>query len=174
MIGKKMQDAINEQIGEELGSAYLYIPMAAYFHSKGLDRMAHWMRAQTQEEMMHAMKLYDHLTERGGRIELQELRQPKREWESLLRAFQEAYEHEKYITDRINNLVSIASEENDNAVAIVLQWFVTEQIEEESSTSKVAQDLEIAGDSGHALLMLDRELTTRVPLVTLPATAEQG
>lgn len=166
-----MQKAINEQIKEEMGSAYLYLSMASYFHSKGLDGMAHWMRAQTQEEMIHAMKLYDHLVERDGRAKLLALEQPKTEWSSPLEAFQEAYKHEQHITDRINGLVSLAAKESDNAAGIMLQWFVTEQIEEEASTSKVAQDLELAGDSGQGLLMLDRELSTRVPPVTLPAAA---
>ncbi|MFC1717001.1 ferritin [Candidatus Poribacteria bacterium] len=173
MIGKKMQAAINEQIKEELGSAHLYLSMAAYFHSKGFDGMGHWMRCQTQEEMMHAMKLYDHLVERDGRVELLGLDQPRTAWKSPLEAFQEAYEHEQHITGRINDLVSIAAKENDNASAAMLQWFVTEQVEEEASTSKVAQDLAIVGDSGHGLLMLDRELAARLPLVTLP-TAEGG
>ena len=170
MIGKKMQEAINEQIKEELGSAYLYLSMAAYFHSKGLDGMAHWMRIQTQEEMVHAMKFFDHIVERDGRAILLALDQPKTSWSSPLEAFQEAYKHEQYITSRINDLVKLANRENDNAAAIMLQWFVTEQVEEEASTSKVAQMLELIGDSGQGLLMLDRELGTRIPLVTLPAT----
>ena len=169
MIGKKMQDAINEQIKEELGSAYLYLSMEAFFSSKGLDGMAHWMRCQTQEEMMHAMKLYDSVVERDGRVELLALDKPQMDWKSPLAAFQAAYKHEQFITDRINGLVSLANKENDNASAIMLHWFVTEQVEEEASTSKVAQDLEIAGDSGQGILMLDRELGARIPIVTLPA-----
>ena len=170
MIGKKMQDAINEQIKEEVGSAYLYLSMAAYFHSKGLDGMAHWMRVQTQEEMMHAMRFFDHVTNRDGKVELLAIDQPKIEWSSPLEAFQDAYKHEQYITGRIDDLVKLAAEENDNAAGIMLQWFVSEQVEEEASTSKVAQELEMIGDSGHGLIMLDRELDTRPPLVTLPVT----
>ena len=173
MIGKKMQDAINEQIKEELGSAYIYLSMAAYFHSEGLDGMAHWMRAQTQEEMVHAMKFYDHLVERDGVIELLEIEKPQKVWKSPLDVFQTAYKHEQYITGRINDLVQLAAKENDNAAAIMLQWFVTEQVEEEASTSKVAQDLKVAGDSGQAILMLDRELATRPQLFTLPVTTAQ-
>lgn len=170
MIGKKMQGALNEQIKEELGSAYIYLSMAAYFHSKGLDGMAHWMHVQTQEEMMHAMRFFDHVVGRDGRAELLALEQPKTDWSSPLEAFQDAYKHEQYITGRINDLVKIAAEENDNAAAIMLQWFVTEQVEEEASTSKVVQMLEMIGDSGHGLIMLDRELGARPPLVTLPVT----
>jgi len=171
MIGKRMQDAINEQIKEELASAYIYTSMAAYFHSKGLDGMAHWMHAQTQEEMLHARKFFGHIVERDGRVELLAIDQPKIEWASPLEAFQDAYKHEQYITSRINDLVKIAREEEDNAAAIMLQWFVTEQIEEEASASKVVHELEMVGDSGHGLLMLDRELSSRIPPITIPVTA---
>jgi ferritin len=129
------------------------------------------MRVQTQEELMHAMKFFDHITERDGRAELLALDQPKLEWSSPLNAFQEAYKHEQYITARIDDLVKLAADESDNPAAIMLQWFVSEQVEEEASTSKVAQTLEMIGDSGHGLIMLDRELSARPPLVTLPAAA---
>ena len=168
MIGERVQKAINEQIQAEIQSAYLYLSMAAYFSSKDLDGMAHWMRAQTQEELIHAMKFMDHLVARDGRIELLEIEKPKVEWESPLEAFREAYKHEQYVTSRINDLVKLAAEENDNAAAIMLQWFVTEQVEEEASTAKVAQDLERAGSAGQALLMLDQELSARVSPITLP------
>ncbi len=161
MIGKKMQEAINEQIKHELESAYLYLSMAAYFHSEGLDGMAQWMRAQTQEELVHAMKFFDHIRDRDGRVELLPLAQPKREWTSPLQAFQEAYQHEQFISSKIDGLVKLAAAEGDHPASILLQWFVTEQVEEEASTSKVAQMLERIGDSGHGLVMLDRELGTR-------------
>lgn len=161
MIGKKMQEAINEQIKHELESAYLYLSMVAYFHSEGLDGMAQWMRAQTQEELMHAMKFFDHIRDRNGRVELLPLAQPKREWTSPLQAFQEAYQHEQFISSKIDGLVKLAAAEGDHPASILLQWFVTEQVEEEASTSKVAQMLERIGDSGHGLVMLDRELGTR-------------
>jgi len=160
MISKKMQDAMNEQIKYELESAYLYLSMAAYFHSLGLDGMAQWMRVQTQEEMVHAMKFFDHIKDRGGRVELLPLAQPKREWSSPLVAFQEAYKHEQFITSKINDLVKIAKEEPDNPANVLLHWFITEQVEEEASTSRVAQALERIGDSGQGLIMLDRELST--------------
>jgi ferritin len=161
MIGKKMQDAMNEQLKEEMGSAHLYLSVAAYFHSVGLDGMAHWMRVQTQEEMGHVMKFFDHIVGRQGRVELLALDQPKREWSSPLEAFQDAYKHEQYITGRINDLVKLAAEENDNPASAFLQWFVTEQVEEEASTSKIVQILERIGDSGSGLIMLDRGLGER-------------
>jgi len=170
MITKKMQDAMNEQIKHELESAYLYLSMVAYFHSLGLDGMAQWMRAQTQEEMVHAMKFFDHIKDREGRIELLPLAQPKKEWSSPLAAFQDAYQHEKFITAKINALVKIAAEETDYPASVLLQWFSTEQVEEESSTSRVAQMLERIGDSGNGLIMLDRELDTRTFIT--PTTSE--
>lgn len=161
MIGKKMQDAINEQIQAEIHSAYLYLSMAAYFHSQGLDGMAKWMRVQEQEEKGHAMKFFDHIIDRLGRVQLMAIEQPAFEWASPLEAFQAAYNHEKYITGRINSLVRIAAEENDYAAGIMLQWFVTEQVEEEANTSKICDLLERIGDSGNGLIMLDHELGKR-------------
>jgi ferritin len=170
MISTKMQDVMNEQIKHELESAYIYLSMAAYFHSVGLDGMAQWMRVQTQEEMVHAMKFFDHIRDRDGRVKLLPLAQPKAEWSSPLAAFQDAYEHEKFITSKINALVKIAAEEADYPASVLLQWFTTEQVEEEASTSKVAQTLERIGDSGSGLIMLDRELGTRT--FTMPGPAE--
>jgi len=172
MIGEKMQQAINEQIQAELGSAYLYLSMVGYFNSIGLGGMANWMSAQTQEEMLHAKRFFDNLIERDGRIELLELEKPQKEWASPLEAFQAAYKHEQYITGRINNLVKIAREENDNAAFVMLQWFVVEQVEEEANASKIVQELELVGDNGHGLLMIDRELSARIPPVTIPVAAE--
>ena len=162
MIGKKMQDAMNEQIQYELASSYLYLSMAAYFQSSGLDGMAQWMRAQTQEEVVHAMKLFDHINERGGKVELLALTQPTTEWASPLAAFQAAWKHEQFVSSRIDTLVELAAEENDHPASILLQWFVTEQVEEEASASKVVQMLERVGDSGNGLFMMDRELGARI------------
>ncbi len=170
MIGKKMQDAMNEQIQYELASSYLYLSMVAYFQSSGLDGMAQWMRAQTQEEVVHAMKLFDHINDRGGKVELLALTQPTTEWASPLTAFQAAWKHEQFVTSRIDNLVELAAEENDHPAGILLQWFVTEQVEEEASASKVVQMLERVGDSGNGLIMLDRELGARV--FTPPAATD--
>jgi ferritin len=161
MIGQRMKEALNEQIKHELESAYLYLSMVAYFESIGLEGAAQWMRVQSKEEVEHAMKFFDHVNERDGRIELLSLAQPKKEWSSPLEAFKAAYGHEQFITGKINELVKIATDEQDHAAAILLQWFVTEQVEEEASTSRVVDMLERIGDSGHGLLLLDRELGTR-------------
>jgi ferritin len=167
MINEKIQEAFNEQIKHELESAYLYLSVAAYFHSLGLDGMAQWMRVQSQEEMVHAMKFFDHIRERDGTVELHALAEPKRKWASPLEAFQDAYKHEQFITSKINELVKLAREEDDLPAGVLLQWFVTEQVEEEASASKVAQMVERVGDSGHGILMLDRELGART--FTMPA-----
>ncbi len=161
MIGKRMEQALNEQIKHELESAYLYLGMVAYFQAEGLDGMAGWMEVQAQEEIAHAMRFFRYINERGGRVELKALAQPQKEWASPLEAFRAAYEHERFITGKINDLLKIAEEEDDNAAEIMLQWFVTEQVEEESSTKRVVDLLARVGDSGHGLIMVDRELGTR-------------
>lgn len=163
MISQRMQEAMNDQIKHETFSAYLYFSMAAYFHANSLDGMAQWMKAQAQEEIGHSLRFFHHIDERGGRIELQALEKPQTDWESPLAAFQAALTHEEFITDKINRLAQIADEENDRAAAIMLQWFVSEQVEEEASVQKVIDTLSLVGSSGHGLLMADRELGTRVP-----------
>jgi ferritin len=161
MIGKKMQDAINDQIQAEMHSSYLYLSMATYFHSIGMDGMATWMHVQAKEENGHAMKFFSHIVDRGGRVELKQIDKPQTEWASPLEAFQAAYKHEQYITGRINNLVKIAAEESDNAAGIMLQWFVTEQVEEEANTSKIVDKLEKISGSANGLFMLDSQLGKR-------------
>jgi len=162
MISQRMQDQMNEQIKHETFSAYLYFSMAAYFHAESLDGMAQWMKAQAQEELDHALRFFNHIDERGGRIELDAIEKPETSWDSPLAAFEAALAHEEFITGRINELVKVAAEENDNAAGIMLQWFVTEQVEEESSVTKVIDMLKRIGESGHGLLMVDRELGQRV------------
>jgi len=161
MIGKKMQKALNEQIKAELDSAYLYLAMAAYFHSEGLDGMAQWMHVQSEEELSHAKKFMQHIVDREGRVELAALPQPKKSWESPLAAFEAAYKHEQSITKRIDALVELAAKEKDHAAGVMLQWFVNEQVEEEASASKIVQMLQHIGRSGSGLIMLDRQLGKR-------------
>ena len=161
MIGERLNSAINDQIKNELESYYIYLSMAAYFHSRSLDGMGHWMRAQAHEEMIHAMKFIEHLLDRGGKVVLQDLKQLKTEWRSPLEAFQDAYEHEKFISGKINDLTTIAPEEKDYSSEPMLAWFTEEQVEEEASAGKIAGELEMIGEDKSALLMLDRELGTR-------------
>lgn len=162
MIGKRILKAFNEQIKEELESAYLYLSMVSYFHSVGFDGMASWMRVQTEEEVGHAMKFFDFINERGGKVELLPISTERhKDWSSPVEVFKAAYGHEQFITGKINDLVKIAREEHDTAAEIFLQWFVTEQVEEEANTSKVAQMLERIGDAGHGLFMMDQRLGER-------------
>jgi ferritin len=162
MINKKMYDAINDQIKNELESAYIYLSMAAYFHQQNLDGMAHWMRCQIHEETIHAMKFFDHLTTRGAAVVLKDLKQLKMTWKSPLEAWKDAYAHEQFITAKIHSLIKIARKENDYTAEPLLAWFANEQIEEESNTDKVCRQLEMVGENKQGLFMLDRELGTRV------------
>jgi ferritin len=162
MINKKMYDAINDQIKNELESAYIYLSMAAYFHQQNLDGMAHWMRCQIHEETIHAMKFFDHLTTRGAAVVLKDLKQLKTIWKSPLEAWKDAYAHEQFITAKIHSLIKIARKENDYTAEPLLAWFANEQIEEESNTDKVCRQLEMVGENKQGLFMLDRELGTRV------------
>lgn len=162
MINEKVRDAMNEQVKLELESFYVYMSMVAYFHNKGLDGMAHWMRCQAHEEMIHAMKFFDHIIDRGGAVTLLDLKQIKTAWKEPLEAWQDAYEHEKFITGKINNLIKISREENDYTSEPLLSWFLNEQIEEEKNTDKVSRELAMVGGSQEGILMLDRELAARV------------
>ncbi len=161
MIGERLNTAINDQIKNELESYYIYLSMAAYFHSSSLDGMGHYMRCQAHEEMIHAMKFIEHLIDRGGKVVLQDLKQLKTAWSSPLEAFQDAFEHEKFITGKINDLTTIAREEKEYGSEPLLAWFTDEQIEEEASAGKIAAEMEMIGGDKSALLMLDRELSAR-------------
>jgi ferritin len=163
MIPEKITKAFNEQVQKELFSAYLYLSMSAYFLSEGLDGFAQWMRAQAFEELIHGMKFFDHIAERDGRIKLEEVEKPQFEWDSPIDAFKASLKHEQFITGEINKLARLSEEENDYASKSLLQWFVDEQVEEESSVSKVLQQLEMVKNSPHGLLMIDKELGARVP-----------
>ena len=162
MISKSIEKALNEQINAELYSSYLYLSMVSYFESVNLSGFATWMRAQTQEEIMHAMKMYDFVNERGGRVILQAIDAPPSEWDSPLAAFEAAYAHEQLVTGRINDLVNLAVEEKDHATNAFLQWFVNEQVEEEASADNVVQNLKVAQNAPGALFIIDRELGQRV------------
>jgi len=161
-IDERMQAAINDQINAELYSSYLYYAMAAYFEDKSLGGMANWMRIQAQEELVHAVKFFDFVNERDGRIVLEAIEKPPVEWESPQAAFAAAYEHEQSVTARINDLVTLAEELKDRASLAFLQWFITEQVEEEASAKKIADQLKLLSGAPHGLFMIDRELASRV------------
>jgi len=169
MINEKMAQALNEQINAELYSAYLYISMAAYFESVNLPGFANWMRVQTQEELMHAMKIYDFVNERGGRVILKAIEQPPVEWKSPLAVFEATYKHEQKVTGLINELVNLAIEEKDHATNAFLQWFINEQVEEEKSAGDIVGRLKLIEGSPQALYMVDKEMAQRVFIPPQPA-----
>ena len=162
MLSEKMAAALNQQLNAELYSAYLYLSMAAYFYDCGLNGFANWMLVQNQEETMHAMKFFNFLKDRGGRIKLMAIDQPPTEWSSPLQVFEETLKHEEKVTGLIHNLVDLALAERDHATNAFLQWFVTEQVEEEASANDIVQRLRLIGNDANALFVLDRELATRV------------
>jgi ferritin len=162
MITEKMQKAIEEQINAELWSAYLYLSMSAYFERHNLQGFANWMKIQWQEEITHAIKFFDYVHERGGQIILKPIAGVQTDWKNHSEVFAETLKHEQHVTSLINNLVNIAIEEKDHATSNMLQWFVAEQVEEEANAEQILVQLKLIGDNGYGLLMLDRELATRV------------
>jgi len=171
MIDQRMQEALNKQINAEIYSAYLYLSMSAHFQSVNLAGFANWMRVQAHEELMHALKFYDYVNERGGRVMLQPVEAPPSAWDSPLALFEHVHQHEQKVTGMINKLVDLAVEIRDHATNNVLQWFVAEQVEEEASADEVVQKLKLVGDDPSALFMIDRELAQRV-FVPPAATTE--
>jgi ferritin len=173
MIKKKVLDAINKQINAEMYSAYLYLSMSAYFEDTNLSGCANWMKVQAQEEMTHAMKFYNFVVERGGSIKLDTIKAPEKSWKSPLHVFEEAYKHEVLVTSLINKLVKLAEDEGDYATEGMLQWFVDEQVEEESNADEIVNKLKLAKGAGSALFMIDKELSARI-FVDETVTPKQG
>ena len=163
MIKQSVQDAINEQIKEEFYSAFVYLSMSAYFESVSLAGLAHWMRIQYQEEEAHALRLFDYLNERGGTVELREIPAPSTDFKSPLQVMEQALNHERHVTTLIESLYEKAAEEHDYATQAALQWFITEQVEEENNAGTIVEQLRMIGDNRAALLMLDMELGKRTP-----------
>jgi len=169
MLSERMLKELNQQINEELYSSYIYRAMVADLEDKGLKGMATWMRVQVREEEVHGNIFFNYIIDRGSHVELESIEKPPKSWDSALEIFETAYAHEQHITGRINHMMAVAREENDNATLQMLQWFVEEQVEEEVNTSEAAQQLRIVGENGHGVLMIDRELGARV--FAAPATA---
>jgi len=161
MLGKKLEDAINEQINKEFYSSYLYLSMSAYCEAESLPGFADWMWAQAQEEVGHAMHFFDYVNARGGRVVLKAIEMPPPIWKSPLEMFEQVLEHERKVTGMINRLYELALTEKDYATQMELQWFVTEQVEEEESAGQVVDQLKRVGEQPVGLLMLDRQLGER-------------
>ena len=161
MLSQGIQDAINDQIHHEFHSAYVYLSMSAYLEAASFTGFANWMRIQAKEEVNHAMRLFDYVNDRNGRVVLKALEQPPANFKSVLAVFEDALQHEMKVTRLIHSLYELAKKENDYATQVALQWFINEQVEEEATAGKVVDRLKIAGDDGAALLMLDNELGSR-------------
>ncbi|WP_048147773.1 ferritin [Palaeococcus ferrophilus] len=172
MLSEKMLRALNEQLDRELYSAYLYFAMAAYFDDLNLEGFANWMKAQAEEELGHALRFYNYIYDRNGRVELGEIPKPPKEWENPTAAFEAAYEHEQFISRSIHELATLAEEEKDYPTRAFLEWFINEQVEEEANVKKILDQLKLARDSPQMVFMLDRELKVRAP--RLPGLLLQG
>jgi ferritin len=162
MLSKKMEEALNGQINKEMYSAYLYMSMSAHSTNVGLPGFANWFMVQYHEEMEHAMKIYDYVNDQGGKVKLKAIDEPLSTFKDVMDMFQKTLKHEQFITKSINELVDLAIKEKDHATQIFLQWFVTEQIEEEGNDNDIIAKLKLTGDKGNGLFMIDKELGTRV------------
>ncbi len=148
------------QVAAELYSSYLYVSMSAWLQSEGFPGASNWMSLQAREEVYHAQKFYNYLLDRGAQVKLGAIEAPPFKWKTPLEVFEQAYGHEQKVTALINALMNLAKAESDHASEIFLQWFVSEQVEEESSALDTVQKLKLAG-SGAGLFMIDRELSSR-------------
>ena len=172
MLSEKMAEALNKQVNNEIYSAYLYLSMSAHSTFIGLKGFANWFMVQYQEEMVHAMKIYDYINDQGGQVKLMAIAQPPTEFGSPLDMFEKTLKHEKFVTTSINDLVNLAIKEKDHATNIFLQWFVTEQIEEEANDNEIIAKLKLVGKEGNGLYMIDKELAARV--FTPPSTSNES
>jgi len=170
MLSEKMVMKLNYQINRELYSAYLYLSMASYADSEGLSGFANWFKIQAKEEEYHAEKMYNYVNQQGRRVVLEAIEQPQTDFTSMVDLFEQTLKHEKVVTSLINGLVKLAREENDYATESFLQWYVTEQVEEEANPAEMIQKLKYIGKDGRGLLMLDKELAARI--FTPPPTEE--
>ena len=161
MLSPVIQEALNKQINHEFYSSYFYLSVSAYFESLNLGGFAHWMRLQSQEEREHGMRLLDHLQDRHGHATFDAIAQPPIEFQSPAEAFQLALQHEDHVTQAINQFYELAMQEKDYAIQVELQWFISEQVEEEKQARQILDQLKMIGDQGTALYLLDKELGER-------------
>jgi len=160
-MDKKLVQALNEQLKNEFHSSYIYLSMAAYFEARILPGFAHWMKVQAKEEFGHGMKIFEFINDRGSKVLLQEIDQPPTDFSSAQEVFEETLAHEKKVTGWINDLYELSIELNDNAATIFLQWFITEQIDEEKNATQILETIKLIKPDSAALIMLDRELAKR-------------
>jgi len=167
MLSKKMEKALNSQINAEMYSSYMYLSMSAWFEQQGLAGLAKWMNQQAQEEMFHAMKFFNFVHERGAKVLLDEIAKPPVKWKSALDVFETTLAHEQKVTGLVNDLANLALDERDHATSIFLQWFISEQVEEEDTAGGIVDKLKLIGKDSSGLFTLDQELGQRA--FTLPA-----
>jgi len=160
-MNKKLLEEMNDQINKEIFSGYLYLSMAAHFMAVNLNGFSKWMQIQAEEELEHGLKFFEYLNDIGEKVTLKAIEQPKTEFGSLVEVFEEVLAHEKFVTSRIHLLYEIALKENDYATQMFLQWFINEQVEEEKNATEILEKLKFVGDSGNAILMLDRTMGER-------------
>lgn len=161
MLKDSIQEALNDQVKHEFYSAHVYLAMCAWFEDQGLPGFASWMRMQYQEELGHGIRIFDFINDRDGKVIIEGVSAPPTSWESPLAAFEAAYENEKAVSKSIDDLYDLAGKENDHATRVMLQWFITEQVEEEASTKQAVDRLKLAGNDSSALLVLDQQLGSR-------------
>ncbi len=169
MISEKMQEALNEQVNKEFYSAYMYLAMSAYCDTIGLPGFSNWMRMQYEEESLHVTKMFDYILDQGGQVHLKMIEEPPKEYGTPLEVFEKTLEHEQYVTDLIHKLMDLAIDERDYATQTLLQWYVTEQVEEESNVNDVVAPLRMVGEDKGGLMMIDQQLALRIPPVALVA-----
>ncbi len=162
MLTPKMELEMNKQINAEYWSAYLYLSMSAYCDKSGFPGCANWMRVQYQEEISHALKFFDYVIERGGEVKLQPIQEVPHDWKNIVEIFEETLAHEQKVTALINNLMDVAIDEKDHAAKSFLQWYVDEQVEEESTAQEIIDQLKMVGGQGQGLYLIDKDLSTRV------------
>ena len=162
MLNKRLEIELNKQVNAELYSAYLYLSMSSYLASMNLNGFSNWMKIQFEEEQAHGMKIFQYILDRGGSVILDKIEAPKTSWNGIIDIFEEVLAHEQKITALINDLINVAYEEKDHATVAELQWFVTEQVEEEAGVSDIIDQLNMIEGKGAGLFMLDREMKTRV------------
>ena len=161
MLSKKIQKGLSAQLNHEFYSAYLYLAMSAHCSHSDFKGAANWLKMQYKEEHMHATKIYNYLIEQGTEASLKEIAKPPKDFGTLLNVFQMSFKHEQMMTSRLNDLSDLALKEKDHATYNLLQWFVNEQVEEESSVSEIISKLKLVKDDGYGLLMIDNELNQR-------------
>ena len=172
MISKKIETELNQQVNREMFSAYLYMSMSSFAESKGLKGIATYFMVQYHEEMVHAMKMYEYINTQGGAVKLLAIEQPQSSFDSILDLMEKTLEHEKFITRSIYDIMDIAIAERDHATKVFLDWYVSEQVEEEQNATENLQKIKMVGDNTGALYMVDKELGART--VTVPTDFSRG